>query len=279
MERADPDSHNLRMGDTNRRLSAPFRAAGRFVLIIAGTSGIRLDRLLDAEWRKRHGVGIVVLQLWVVAAVLAVQAALPATLVVGVGAFVLGWTAYYFGNYCVLGTSLARRWRARVGSERAYAQYELVLALMFQLQGLAVYQVSRLAWSDVVPGETEALAVAAPELRVGLALAFLAVGMSVKLWATWIAGLDAYYYRDMFQDRRAASGFVARGPYRILNNPMYGLGNLHTYGIALLAGSTPGLLAAAVCHLSIYAFYWSAEAPFVERQYLAKAPDSDALRP
>jgi len=46
---------------------------------------------------------------------------------------------------------------------------------------------------------------------------------------------------------------------------MYGPGHLHAYGFALLAGSTAGLVAAAICQLSIYGFCLLVEGPFVQR--------------
>ena len=52
-----------------------------------------------------------------------------------------------------------------------------------------------------------------------------------------------------------------------LANPMYGVGNLHSYCPALLTGSLFGLWFALGCHLSIYAFYFFVERPFIRRTY------------
>lgn len=65
---------------------------------------------------------------------------------------------------------------------------------------------------------------------------------------------------------------MVSGPYRVLRNPMYGVGQLHAYGIAILMSrSWNGLMAAAVCHAPIYVFYFRAELPFIRRTYLTRA--------
>ena len=53
-----------------------------------------------------------------------------------------------------------------------------------------------------------------------------------------------------------------------MKNPMYGVGNLHAYAGALVLQSSWGLLFAAVCHASIFAFYRIVEYPFIRRTYL-----------
>ncbi len=103
-------------------------------------------------------------------------------------------------------------------------------------------------------------------LALTIAVPVFVVGFGVKYWATWIVGMDTYYYRDLFLEK-AHGEFTAKGPYLKLANPMYGVGNWHGYAIALLAGSTAGLVFAAVCHLSIYGFYFIVEKPFIAELY------------
>jgi hypothetical protein len=102
----------------------------------------------------------------------------------------------------------------------------------------------------------------------GLGGVLFAIGLVVKVWATLIVGVDVYYYRDMFLGKKVA-GFAATGPYRYLANPMYGVGQLHAYGYAVLHRSLPGLLAVLVCHVLIYGFYYAAERPFIKRVYFS----------
>ena len=141
---------------------------------------------------------------------------------------------------------------------------EAILGLMFINQGLGMACVGALALGPgwLLPGSSLLL------WSIGGALC--AVGLTVKVWATLVAGVDVYYYRDMFL-RRPVSKFVVSGPYRVLRNPMYGVGQLHAYGIAILMSrSWNGLMAAAVCHALIYVFYFRAELPFIRRTYLTR---------
>jgi hypothetical protein len=48
---------------------------------------------------------------------------------------------------------------------------------------------------------------------------------------------------------------------------MYGAGNLHLYCFALFTESIFGLCFALGCHVSIYAFYFIVERPFIRRTY------------
>jgi protein-S-isoprenylcysteine O-methyltransferase Ste14 len=164
---------------------------------------------------------------------------------------------YYGGNTVILGASTARRWIARHGEEAAFRRYETILGLMFVNQGLGLGAMASLsAYALPIP---EHLALAA-----GIALA--AIGLVVKVWATAVLGVDVYYYKDLFLGR-PVSQFVARGPYRFLSNPMYGIGQLHAYGYAIAMRSSSGLLAAALCHALIYVFYFAVEKRFVARVY------------
>lgn len=62
---------------------------------------------------------------------------------------------------------------------------------------------------------------------------------------------------------------AVHGPYRWLKNPMYGVGNLSAYGMALIERSWVGLVASAVAQICIYTFYFCHERQFVRRYYRA----------
>jgi protein-S-isoprenylcysteine O-methyltransferase Ste14 len=168
---------------------------------------------------------------------------------------------YYGGNAAILRSSLPARAIARLGEERAFRAYETLAGLMFLNQGLGVGCMAALHLHGIEG------AVPAP-LVLGAGVAFFAAGLSIKLWATLTVGVDVYYFRDMFLGRPLAP-MSDRGPYRYLRNPMYGVGQLQGYGYALLYGSLPGIVAAGIGHLLIYAFYLVAERPFVRRIYLS----------
>jgi protein-S-isoprenylcysteine O-methyltransferase Ste14 len=95
----------------------------------------------------------------------------------------------------------------------------------------------------------------------GLVLIF--TGVWIKVWAARRLGYAAYYWYNFF----AADDWVAPdppGPYRFLKNPMYTLGYLQTYGLALYFGSALGLIAAAFDQAAILAFYYLVEKPHFE---------------
>jgi protein-S-isoprenylcysteine O-methyltransferase Ste14 len=173
--------------------------------------------------------------------------------------FVLTLVFYYGGNSLILASGLPRWAARRYGERRAWRAYESLLGIMFLNQGLGIGCMAALS----LPGLH--ILNAAPWLREVGALLFL-VGIVVKGWATWLVGADTFYYKDLFL-RRPGAKFVKRGPYRVLRNPMYGVGQLQGYGYALVAGSLLGVLAAGIGQLLIYAFFFTVERPFVRVAY------------
>lgn len=89
------------------------------------------------------------------------------------------------------------------------------------------------------------------------------IGIAVKVWATATLGPKAYYWHNFFAPSAAAPP-KASGPYRYFKNPMYGIGYLQTYGLALVLGSLPGLIAAAFMQAGIFAFNHFVEKPHFE---------------
>lgn len=115
----------------------------------------------------------------------------------------------------------------------------------------------------VVTRDTWALPVSsAVTLTAGVALALIGVG--TKVWAARTLGVDAYYWHNFFEPE-AAIGPVASGPYRFVSNPMYTIGYLQTYGLALMLRSFPGIIAAGFSQAAILAFYFIVERPHFRR--------------
>jgi protein-S-isoprenylcysteine O-methyltransferase Ste14 len=110
-----------------------------------------------------------------------------------------------------------------------------------------------------VSAHTLALDLPGPWL-VGVGAVFIVVGGATKLWAAATLGGRAYYWYNFFAVPTSPPP-PAGGPYRVLRNPMYTVGYLPTYGLALAVGSLPGLLAAAFDHVAILAFYYTVEQP------------------
>jgi protein-S-isoprenylcysteine O-methyltransferase Ste14 len=110
----------------------------------------------------------------------------------------------------------------------------------------------------------EPLALLSPPLAFALGAALVIVGLGTKAWAARTLGHEAYYWHNFF-DPDAAVGPVSSGPYRVFSNPMYTVGYLQTYGLALLLRSFPGLIAAVFSQVAILAFYFIVEKPHFQR--------------
>lgn len=107
-------------------------------------------------------------------------------------------------------------------------------------------------------------------LLVAIGAALGAVGIGVKLWARAVTGSDRYYWSDFFTIADDPLKLKA-GPYRYFNNPMYTVGNLHVWGLALGVASLPGLGAALLDQVAILVFNRVVEQPHVNRRYRAAA--------
>lgn len=114
--------------------------------------------------------------------------------------------------------------------------------------------VTRDTWAVPLPS--------AVSFAIGAILAI--VGLGTKLWAARTLGSEAYYWHNFF-DPEEAVGPVSSGPYRFMSSPMYTIGYLPTYGLALLLRSFPGLIAAGFSQAAILAFYFLVEKPHFSR--------------
>lgn len=99
-------------------------------------------------------------------------------------------------------------------------------------------------------------------LAAGAALAL--IGLGTKLWAARTLGSDAYYWHNFFVPNAAASP-VSSGPYRFVSNPMYTIGYVQTYGLALILRSFPGIIGAGFSQAAILVFYLVVERPHFRR--------------
>ena len=106
------------------------------------------------------------------------------------------------------------------------------------------------------------------ELRSGVAVAvgavLVLVGLLTKVWAAATLGGKAYYWHNFFAPAERSVP-NSTGPYRFLKNPMYTVGYLQTYGLALLTGSLPGLVAALFAQAAILLFYLRVERPHFDK--------------
>ena len=124
--------------------------------------------------------------------------------------------------------------------------------------------------------------VSADTLRVGLSrglaiavgAVLVVVGVATKVWAARTLR-DGYYWRNFFAPDEQVVPTTA-GPYRWLRNPMYTVGYLPVYGLAIATSSAFGLAAALFDQCAILAFYHLVEKPHFE--HLVEKPHFERLR-
>jgi protein-S-isoprenylcysteine O-methyltransferase Ste14 len=148
-----------------------------------------------------------------------------------------------------------KRW----GEERGYLAFEAILGFLFFHNAAAIGYVASSA-----PGRM--LTFLPREVVVSLAAILFVVGLVTKLWAATSVSVDVYYWKDMFLGRKVGD-FVATGPYRFLKNPMYGVGQLQAYSLAIWLGSPAGLAIAFLNQCSVFLFHFAVEEPFVQRTH------------
>jgi protein-S-isoprenylcysteine O-methyltransferase Ste14 len=147
----------------------------------------------------------------------------------------------------------------RYGAEAGFRRFRRVAAALMNNDGVS-FVVLCLLTRGTLP-------VAAPWWLLAVAGAALGgLGIGVKLRARSMVGADGYYWRDFFSPQAAALE-PAAGPYRYLKNPMYTVGNLQLWGLALGLASLAGLGAALFDHAAILVFNRVVEQPHVNRRY------------
>jgi protein-S-isoprenylcysteine O-methyltransferase Ste14 len=163
------------------------------------------------------------------------------------------FTARYVFLFLSFTRSGIAEWlKARFGRELGFSLYEAATVLLGFAQRVGFF------WLVLASGEVAAGNIGAALLSSGALLA--AFGVCISVWAAASLGVDTYYYRDLFMGQRHAS-FRAEGPYALVHNPQYGLGQLTAYGVALAAGSPLGLLVAALEQALLFAFNKLVEQP------------------
>jgi len=103
-----------------------------------------------------------------------------------------------------------------------------------------------------------------PAASIALGAALAIIGLGAKLWAARTLGSEAYYWQNFFEPELAGEP-VSSGPYRFVSNPMYTIGYLQTYGLALMVRSLPALFASVFAQAAILTFYLLVEKPHFQR--------------
>jgi protein-S-isoprenylcysteine O-methyltransferase Ste14 len=175
--------------------------------------------------------------------------------------------AYVIG----VGTMLRRqdhsRWFTdRYGVEGGYLRFRRIASTIMNLDAVLFVVVCILSRGTL--GTPWPVA-----LRISIGLVAIVVGAGIKLWARHALGPEAYYWRNFFspEDHRVGT---PSGPYKYLDNPMYTIGYLQTFGLALAFDSAPALVLAAFMQIAVLIFYRVVERPhFVEISKKGQPPD------
>ena len=171
----------------------------------------------------------------------------------------------YLLRYWILFTSFgkngfAQKWIKRFGEEKAYALYEAITGVLFFYRSSSFYF---LVVFTAYPFLNLKYFTVYSEV---IGWSMITVATVVNVWSTMIVGIDVYYYKDMFVNR-AIGNFEMKGPFRYFSNPMYGIGQLNGYGLALLSESIWGILASVLNQVTIYIFYFLFEKPHIKRLF------------
>lgn len=148
--------------------------------------------------------------------------------------------------------TFTRRW----GPERGFRRFRRIAAFVMNNDGVSFAIMCIVSWDTLSAPLPRTMLIAAGAV-------LMVVGGLIKLWAAATLGERAYYWHNFFTTERAPLN--TRGPYRFLKNPMYTVGYLPLYGLALFTMSLPGLLAAAFDQAAILAFHRWVEKPHFDR--------------
>ena len=161
-----------------------------------------------------------------------------------------------------VGWALRRQEKIGVHSERreraeAFRRFRRTAAIIMNHDAFAFVVLS------LATGNTWHLPLPAV-VTIGIGAVLVVIGLGTKLWAARTLGSDAYYWHNFF-DPDAAIGPVSSGPYRFISSPMYTIGYLQTYGLALMLRSFPGLIASVFSQAAILTFHFLVENPHFRR--------------
>ncbi|MDD5773600.1 MAG: methyltransferase [bacterium] len=140
-----------------------------------------------------------------------------------------------------------------------YLAYEATLGFIFFHNALSIGYIASTTSGNLLNFFHKEL------LLVILAILFI-FGFIIKIWAAKVVSIDIYYWKDMFLGKKITD-FVETGPYKYFNNPMYGIGQIQAYAIAVWYGSKHGLIAALLNQTLIFLFFYFIEKKFIERVY------------
>jgi len=146
-----------------------------------------------------------------------------------------------------------RRFTREHGAETGFLRFRRVASTIMNNDGIA--------FVVLVLATRNTLTLELPRWGVLVAGALMvAAGVGIKLWAAASLGAKAYYWHNFFAPDDSPPSQPS-GPYRYVKNPMYTLGYLQTYGLALVFASLPGLIASGFAQAAVLIFNHVVERP------------------
>jgi len=184
---------------------------------------------------------------------------------IGVIYFLVSEVLYLGFIFLVLSEHGYRHWFIKRwgNQEEGYLSFEAVLGILF------FHNTASLGFIAATTHGSLFNFVDREILQIILIVMILA-GFFIKIWSAKVVSIDIYYWKDMFLGKKITE-FVETGPYKFLSNPMYGIGQLQAYALAIWYGSEIGLLAALINQVLIFSFYFTVEKKFIKRIYLNSA--------
>ncbi|MDP2856064.1 MAG: methyltransferase [bacterium] len=189
--------------------------------------------------------------------------------------FVIAEVFYIGFIYAVLSKNGYRhRFIKKWGDEnKGFLAFEATLGLLFFNNGVGIGYVASATSGNL-------FGFISKEPLFAIAAVMFAVGFTIKILAAKAASIDIYYWKDMFLGRKIGE-FVVTGPYKYFHNPMYGIGQLQAYAVAIWYGSAYGLLAALLNQCLVFSFFYLVEKKFINRIYqvgnLPKEKNTDKI--
>jgi protein-S-isoprenylcysteine O-methyltransferase Ste14 len=165
----------------------------------------------------------------------------------------------------VLSRNGFRHWFIRKwGENNGYFSFEAILGFLFFHNGVSIGYIASSSPDGLFNFINKDI------LLIFVTLMFI-TGFTTKIFAAKVVTIEIYYWKDMFLGKKI-SDFVIKGPYKFFRNPMYGIGQLPAYALAIWYGSKYGLMSAFLNQLLIFSFYFLIEKKFIKRVYQKLTP-------
>ena len=161
--------------------------------------------------------------------------------------------------------------REKYGKAFTLKFWEMYVSAAWQVQNIGYFSLSLAAPTP----HSDRLWYVSPEPTTGIGIVLVVVGVISTSSAIYMTGYNNYFMYDMILNIPNAY-FIKGGIYKFCSSPMYSLGKLYGFGLAIMFRSTPGVVAAAVDVLYINFFNYFVEKPFIKKMYgCGKSSKSD----